>query len=129
MNLKEFEHSMNLKEFEHSCEATFDHAHRAYTAYKTLTHDINLLTCSPEVLERFLYGKTVLEKLLELRETSEFIYNMDSNMDIGYDGSYTRKGYIVFQINESLHYKVTVSYDDFMDFTEIMKDYEVIDKL
>lgn len=112
---------MKLKEFVYSYEPPFDYAS---PAHKT-SHHINLLACSPELLERFLDGKTILEKLIELLETSEFI----SSMYIEYYGICTIEGPIVFQIDNKTQYVVTVSHDDFTDFAEIMKDYEVIDEL
>lgn len=107
---------MNLKEFEYSYESTFDYANPTHKR----TYGINLLRCSPEQLERVLDGKTILEKLLELRETSEFI----SKMDIEYCGSRTIEGSVTFHMNEKSQFKVTVSHDDFMDFAEIVNTLE-----
>ena len=103
---------MNLKEFEYSYKNSFDYDN---PEHKT-TYAINLLRCSPERLERFLDGKTILEKLLELKETYEFL----SNMDIEYCGSHTIEGSVTFHMNDKSQFKVTVSHDDFMDFAEIV---------
>lgn len=108
---------MNLKEFEYSYESTFDYAN---PTHKRTEHAINLLRCSPEQLERVLDGKTILENLLELLETSKFI----SKMDIEYCGSRTIEGSVTFHLNDKRQFKVTVSHDDFMDFAEIVNTLE-----
>lgn len=108
---------MNLKEFEYSYETSFDYAN---PAHKTISYGIDLLRCSPERMERVLDGKTILEKLLELRETSEYI----SNMDTEYCGSHTIEGSVTFHMNDKTQCKVTVSHDDFMDFAEIVNTLE-----
>lgn len=107
---------MNLKEFEYSYESVFDYAN---PTHKRIVYGINLLRCSPEMLERVLDGRTILEKLLELQETSKFVYKMD----IEYCGIST-VGSIVFQIDDKNQYEVTVSPDDFMVFAEIKNTLE-----
>lgn len=115
---------MNLEDFKYNYETTFEYASHASN---TLTYEIDLLRCSRSVKERFLDGKTVLEKLLELKQTSLFITSMD--IEYGESGNASMYGSICYKMDDDLIYDVTVSHDDFMDFVDILKDYEAMERL
>lgn len=89
-------------------------------------YDINLLTCSKESANLFLEGQTIVQKLVELRGQSIRIDSMYTNVRYPLEDS----GTVVFVMSEfSIEYNVTVSLDDFNEFSDILKDYETLEEL